>query len=531
MPELAILVHGQRHGLSFQPGPSLRELLDRSAYRVRSACLGHGACGLCRVRLLAGDAGPPQAAEKLQLSEAQLADGLRLACQIRPRTDLTVEIINPAAPSGWRTPPTGLSGTPAGFAADRPPPPGIGPPCGAAVDLGTTHISLAVYDLASGRCLAERWGKNPQGRFGADVVTRLLAAERPEMAQTLAFAARNAIGEAIDDVTRREGLDPRRLGRVTVVGNSAMLALLAARNHGLLLQPAYWTAPVDCAASDSPRWAAAWNIAASAEIELVPPLGGFVGSDLIAGLVASAFTDGPSPALFIDFGTNSEIALWTGETLWVTATAGGPAFESGVGSCGAPAEAGAVFRVSEATGGRLAYRILDDDHARGLCGSGLVDLVACLRRSGQIGPTGKFADGTGAFAFAVGEQEFALTLRDVDALQRAKAAIGAGIAALGATAGVPLGALRRIVVAGLFGRYLDIGNAQAIGLLPPLAADRIELAGNTAAAGAAALLISRQAQAMAERLRRSAKLVNLAHYPDFDDAFIDHLYLRPMQAD
>ena len=99
------------------------------------------------------------------------------------------------------------------------------------------------------------------------------------------------------------------------------------------------------------------------------------------------------------------------------------------------------------------------------------------------------------------------------------------------SAGVPLGALRRIVVAGLFGRYLDIGNAQAIGLLPPLAADRIELAGNTAAAGAAALLISRQAQAMAERLCRSAKLVNLAHYPDFDDAFIDHLYLRPMQAD
>ena len=134
-------------------------------------------------------------------------------------------------------------------------------------------------------------------------------------------------------------------------------------------------------------------------------------------------------------------------------------------------------------------------------------------------------------AFAVGEQEFALTLRDVDALQRAKAAIGAGIAALGATAGVPLGALRRILVAGLFGRYLDIGNAQAIGLLPPLAAVRIELAGNTAAAGAAALLISRQAQAMAERLRRSAKLVNLAHYPDFDGAFIDHLYLRPMQAD
>lgn len=529
MPELDVLVLGKRHCLSFQPGPSLRDILDRSNYRVRSACLGHGACGLCRVRLLAGDGSPRQPAEHLHLSEAELADGIRLACQIHPVTDLTVEIVNPAPLSGWHTPPAGLSGASPAFAADRAPPGGVCHPYGAAVDLGTTHLSLAVYDLLSGHRLAERWGKNPQARFGADVVTRLMAAETPDIAQALAFAARNAIGEAIEDLTLREGLDPRRIGRVTVVGNTAMLTLLAARNHGLLLQPAYWTAAVDCAAADGSSWAAAWGIAGNAEVELMPPLGGFVGSDLIAGLVSSALTDGPAPALFVDFGTNSEIALWTGENLLVTATAGGPAFESGASSCGTPAEAGAVFRVAETPGGKLVYRILDDDHAKGLCGSGLVDLVACLLRAGRIGATGKFADGAKAFAFSVGEQEFALDWRDVDALQRAKAAIGAGIAALCTTSGIPLAGLKRVVVAGLFGRYLDIGNAQAIGLLPPVPGACIELAGNTAAAGAAALLISRQAQRMAEQLRGRAQLVNLARYPGFDDAFLDHLYLRPMR--
>ena len=530
MPRLTILVQGKPHVLSFRPGASLREILDRSDYRVRSACLGHGACGLCQVRLLSGEGGPHQPAEQFQLSASDLTEGKRLACQMRPTTDLTVEILNPQPPSGWRTPPEGLTYAPAGFAADRPPPPGVSHPVGAAVDLGTTHLSIAVHSLASGRRLAERWGKNPQGRFGSDVVTRLMAAQRPEVAEAQAFAARHAIGEAIADVARREGLDCRAFSRVTVVGNTAMLALLANRNHHLLLQPAYWMAPLECTAIDGAAWAQAWGIASQAQIELVLPLGGFVGSDLIAGLVACRLTEGQAPALFIDFGTNSEIALWTGRELWVTATAGGPAFESGAGSCGTPAEAGAVFRVTEAADGGLAFRVLDDDCARGLCGSGLVDLVACLRRNRRLDAKGKFAEGAKSFTFAVGEREFSLGLRDIDALQRAKAAVGAGIAALTAVAGLPLAALQRVVVAGLFGRYLDVANAQAIGLLPAVPASRIELVGNTAAAGATALLLSTQAQTMADRLRQQARLINLAHRPEFEDAFLEHLYLRPTEA-
>lgn len=529
MPLLTVVASGERHRLEFAPGSDLRDILDATNYRVRSACLGLGACGLCRVRILCGDGGAPTDTERAQLDAADLAAGLRLACQCRPAGDMTVEIVSPAAPSEWRTPPSGLLFVAAmSPLCDRTPPEGMRHPLGAAVDLGTSHITVAVFDLVSGQLLSARWGRNPQGRFGADVVTRLLAAENPATAAELAGLARRAIGAAFADIGAREGLDPARIGRVVVVGNTAMTALLADRNHGLLLHPANWTSPIDCVPTDS-GWAADFGVAPGAAIELVRPLGGFVGSDLLAGLVASNFLAGPEPALFVDFGTNSEIVLRAGDQLWATAAAGGPAFEVGAGRCSMPAEAGAIYRVTLDGDGQPVCAVLGDDRARGLCGSGLVDLLACLRRSGTVTATGKFADGSSAYAIPAGGAPLSLTLADIDALQRAKAAIGAGIAVLCGEAGIRPSALRRVVAAGLFGRYLDVANAQAIGLLPAVAADRVELAGNTALAGAAALLLSRRAAGDMARCLSACRLVNLAMVPAFDDAFLEHLYLQPTE--
>lgn len=525
MALLTVILAGERHRLEFAPGPSLRDILDATNYRVRSACLGLGACGLCRVRIVAGEAGAPTAAEGAQLDAAELAGGLRLACQCRPVTDLTVELVSPAAPSAWHTPPAGLlSAAALSRPPDRPAPAGWPHPLGAAVDLGTTHVTVAVFDLISGQLLAARWGRNPQGRFGADVVTRLVAAEHPATAAELAGLARRAIGEAFADIAAREGLDPARIGRIVVVGNTAMTALLANRNHGLLLQPAHWLSPIDCLPREF-DWGA--DLGTAAAVELAPPLGGFVGSDLLAGLVAGDFLTGAEPALFVDFGTNSEIVLRAGGRLWATAAAGGPAFEGGAGRCGMPAEAGAIYRVDFDGDGRPVCAVLGDDRPRGICGSGLVDLVAGLRQRGVITPTGKFADGALAYAVTAGEHPLRLTLADIDALQRAKAAIGAGIAVLCGQAGIRVGALRRVVAAGLFGRYLDVAHAQAIGLLPPVAAECVELAGNTALAGAAALLLSHAAGEQMARCLAACRLINLARIPAFDDAFLEHLYLRP----
>ena len=183
MPLLTVILSGESHRLEFASGSNLRDILEATNYRVRSACLGLGACGLCRVRILSGDGGAPTDAERVQLDAADLAAGLRLACQCRPAGDLTVEIVNPAASSEWHTPPSGLLSVAAmSPTPDRSPPEGVRHPLGAAVDLGTSHITVAVFDLVSGQMLSARWGRNPQGRFGADVVTRLLAAENPATA-------------------------------------------------------------------------------------------------------------------------------------------------------------------------------------------------------------------------------------------------------------------------------------------------------------------------------------------------------------
>ncbi|MBU1979637.1 MAG: DUF4445 domain-containing protein, partial [Gammaproteobacteria bacterium] len=449
-----------------------------------------------------------------------------------PRHDMKIEILNPAPPSNWKSSQDAallhILHEPA--VEGRWLPPEINHPCGVAVDLGTTHMCLSLFDLAKGRWLADRWGRNPQQNFGADVITRLAAAaESPGAAREIGRLAVAAIGEALLDIATRDGFDLRRIVNVTVVGNTAMLALLSSRNFELLLQPDYWTRPVVCTPLETSGWVAEWGINPAAEVDVVAPLAGFVGSDLLAGLVSTRFTEGAAPALFIDFGTNSEIALWSGEALWVTASAGGPAFESSGISCGAPAEAGAVFRVRLDEAGCVACQIIGDDRAKGVCGSGLVDLVAYLLDSGRLTSAGKFAGGETNYTFSAGGTELTLTKADVDLLQRAKAAIGVGIRALCGQAGVGMKDLQRVYVGGAFGRYLDVGSAQAIGLLPLVPPETVELAGNTALAGCCDIMLSSLAAERLNQLRSRARLVNLAHYPDFEQVFFENLYLQPLR--
>lgn len=533
MPTLILCVDGTTHHISFETGVSVRDILDVTDFRVRSGCRGVGACGLCRVCVSDGDMPAPTQSEHLHLTPAQLSEGVRLACQIRPRHDLQIEILNPAPPSNWKSSrETALQHTSRKATEEgRWLPPGISHPCGMAVDLGTTHLCVSLFDLTKGHWLADRWGRNPQQNFGADVVSRLAAASESSIAAgEMSRQAVAAIGEALLDMATREGLDPHRIVNVTLVGNTAMLALLAGHNFGLLLQPEYWTRPIDCAPLDTSGWVAAWEINPAAEVDVVAPLAGFVGSDLLAGLVSTRFTEGVAPALFIDFGTNSEIALWSDGVLWVTASAGGPAFESNGISCGVSAEAGAVFRVTPDAAGGVTCQIIGDDHAKGLCGSGLVDLVACLLESGRLKSTGKFAGGETTYAFTVGTSELSLTKSDVDVIQRAKAAVGVGIQALCSHAGLRAKDLRRVCVGGAFGRYLNVVNAQAIGLLPPVPPEMVELAGNTALAGCCDVMLSSVAAEQLDRLRRGARLVNLAHYAGFDREFFENLYLQPLRS-
>lgn len=531
MPKLTVISDDNISEIPFSHGPSVRELLDASGLRVRSGCRGNGACGLCLVRIEAGTAHNPTKNECLILSPEQLEGNTRLACQLIPENDLCVRIINPVSKSSWRDlTPGHLPGTPSHFH------PVTGKqstetPYGLAVDVGTTHISLSLWDLKHGHRLSGRIGLNPQSCYGSDVVTRLMAAgESPDNARRIARMPLEAVSEALLDICSRDGLSPREVIHVILVGNSSMLALLTETDSQRLLQPRFWTRPIDCRLDDPQTWVSVLGIHPQATVEVVSPFAGFVGSDLLAGVLATRLADQPG-GLLIDFGTNSEMALWDGNTLWVTSAAGGPAFEGGGIQCGMPAEPGAIYRVDrQQDSTELHFQVIGGGEAQGLCGSGLVDLIAFLRSTGDLTRTGKFAMPHSNDGFVVQRKSptIRLTNGDVDMFQRAKAALGVGIKTLLTRVQMSAAELSRICVCGAFGRHLNIRNAQIIGLLPDVPPERIELCGNTALAGCERLLLSPTSAKDLSSLRKRAAIINLSQVSDFETLFLENLYLQPL---
>jgi uncharacterized 2Fe-2S/4Fe-4S cluster protein (DUF4445 family) len=527
MPQLTVITNDIARSLSFNKGDSLRDLLLGAGLRVRSGCLGNGACGLCLVQVEAGSAGEPTKVERISLTPEQLSENVRLACQLMPEGDLRVRIIDSASASHWRDlapgPLTPADTGPSASASTE-------TAYGLAVDLGTTHISLSLWDLNLGSRLAGRTGLNPQAVFGQDVVTRLIAAgESADSASNIARMPLDALYEGLLDICSREGYGLRDVVRAVIVGNTAMLALLTESDPGRLLLPDSWTQPFDLNPDSAKAWAEAIGLSPQAEVEVVSPLAGFVGSDLLAGVVATRLTDQPG-SLLIDFGTNSEMALWDGGTLWVTSAAGGPAFESSGMQCGMPAEPGAIYRVDRQGESGMHLEVIGGGEAKGLCGSGLVDLIALLCAAGELKPTGRFDSGDG-FAVQKEGPAIRLTKADVDMFQRAKAAIGVGIKTLLGKAHIGAASLRRVCVCGVFGARLNTRNARKIGLLPDIPDERIELCGNTALAGCESLLLLAAKEEELARLRERTAIVNLSHIPDFEELFLESLYLQPMKVD
>jgi uncharacterized 2Fe-2S/4Fe-4S cluster protein (DUF4445 family) len=402
---------------------------------------------------------------------------------------------------------------------------------GLAIDIGTTHIRLTLWQLNPNRRLAGRTGINPQIAHGADVLTRLMVADHsPKLARQLSALIVHSINEALVGMAEETGIPNNQIGSVAIVGNTAMLALLSGKNHQRLMDPQQWTGIIDYQPENTDFLREAWHLADNAEISFLPPMGGFVGSDLLAGIIATGLMDGPPGSLLIDFGTNSEMALWDGKLLRITSTAGGPAFEgSGIG-CGMPAETGAIYRVADTSTDHFDLFVVGEGNPQGICGSGLVDVMACLRRMGNLDKVGRLknVDKTG-IVLAQAEHSVTLNASDIDVFQRAKAAIGAGVVWLCHEAGVRPDELQRVCVCGAFGRLLDVANAQEIGLLPPVSRGCIELNANTALAGCEMLLLAADSMERLSSIQSRAQVFNLAEDMIFESLFIQNLYVQPIQ--
>jgi uncharacterized 2Fe-2S/4Fe-4S cluster protein (DUF4445 family) len=509
--------------VAFTPGVTLRDILNSSSLRVRSACAGIGACGLCRVRIDTGQVGSPTQAEFVHLGEDAIADGVRLACQIAPETSLDVTVLSPARPSPWRSPIFGpyRPNYPIPVEAVQ-----TDMRLGVAVDLGTTNVTVGICDLASGRRIAVRTGLNPQAGLCSDVIGRLhVAAGSSWQRRQMQTLAEQAIRDALRDLLRGEGLPSPAVTRVRVVGNTAMLTLLSGADPRPMLEPKQWCQLLPGGRFLHPDLARLLELDPGTDIALIPALGGFVGSDLILGVVHTRMLEQAPPTALIDFGTNSEIGLWDGEHLWVTAAAGGPAFE-GVGiGCGMAAEAGAIHRLFRSGDGVWQAESLEDSAVAGICGSGLIDLLAHLIAGNEVDERGR--PRTHPLEVNLMGRRFSVAKADIDMLQRAKAAIAAGLETLTRCAGISLQEIRGVHVAGAFGLHLDLLNAISIGLLPEIPIERFHLAGNTALSGAFDIMLSSMAEKALRVARDKTQLINLSMEPDFDDLFVDRLFLRP----
>lgn len=508
---------------------SVREALDATTLRVRAACGGTGSCGACTVRLLGGATTAPTLAEYQKLTAEDRADGLRLACQLRLTGDAEILLEHPAPPSVWKSIVTEDLLTIDACLPDL-----QEHIYGVAVDLGTTHIRVSLWDRKNGRRIATRRGANPQAEFGADVLNRLTAARSPGHARALADLARKAVVDAVHDMLARDvgEVTPMlaEIGHVVIAGNTAMLALLTGRGGEALLDPENWQGAIDCQPDESADWRAGWHMP-HARIEVLPPVAGFVGSDLLADLVACDLVDGPAGALLIDVGTNTEIALWDGATIHVTSVPGGPAFESGGVGFGMPAEPGAICAVRRA-GDSLALDVIGGGEARGFCGSGLLDAVAVLLEGGILKPSGRFSTPCGAAGYRLdpANPRTAITGNAVDAFQRAKAATAAAIAVLLAEANLGPEHIRRLVVCGAFGRHLDLGHARRTGLLPNLLAAVATLLADATLGGCETLLLTPESETRIAKLTGILRLVNVTLVIWYEDRYITELRLRESVA-
>jgi len=490
--------------LRAEAGTPLRDLLFEQG--VEFPCGGQGRCRGCRVRVLEG-AAEVNPAQRERLSPDEIANGWRLACQCVVTSDLVIELRQ------WDAAIL-VDDTPFAFLPRE----GLG----VAVDLGTTTLVAQLLDLRAGRVLAVRTALNAQARQGADVMSRVQFATAPGGQRQLEVLIRSQIGKLIVQLLSAANRSGSEVRDVVLVGNTVMHHLFCGFTVEPLAQFPFESERTGLAVFQAGELG--WDFSADSRVRFLPCLGGFVGSDVLAGILATKLGDGEGLTGLIDLGTNGEIVIGTRAKMLCASTAAGPAFEGARISMGMRASTGAISEVTQDQGG-VKCHVLGNASPSGLCGSGLVDAVAVGLERGVIDPSGRLANGRNPWVLC---PPVSLTQNDVRELQLAKAAIAAGVRVLlerwGATS------LTRLYLAGAFGNYINRASAHRIGLLsfPP---DSVEAAGNTALLGAKLALFSLDGEDGAYGdLRRRVEHVALNADPSFQDVFVEELAFPTVAA-
>ena len=310
----------------------------------------------------------------------------------------------------------------------------------------------------------------------------------------------------------KAGISPEEITVCAVVGNTAMHHLLLGIHPASLVTPPYMPTVYEAMELDANQW-----LPASGKIRMLPNIAGFVGGDTVGCMVSTRFDQQQDLTLLIDIGTNGEMVLGNTQRRITCSTAAGPAFEGAKISCGMRGAPGAVDHVT-LENGEIHYHVIGDAEPIGLCGSGLLDLVAVLLETGDIDESGRLEGKTYHLCPNVD-----LTQKDVREVQLAKAAIRTGIELLAKTFGASIDQIQKVYLAGAFGNYLTPASACRIGMIPPVLVDRIVPIGNAAGEGSKLCALSRKEYAYSQKLAKETEFLELASLPQFQDQFVDAL--------
>ncbi len=562
-----------------------------------SICGGGGACGRCKVQLISGKVSELSSTEEKLLTTEEVRLGYRLACKTNPLSDVTIYVPSTSLTSPQRTQVEGIKVEVApdpvivSASVELIPPTldsvrsdvkslittllesrveiedidypvmkslpdvlrrnnwrvkvairkgeivAVGNPfiqwLGLAVDIGTTKIAGYLVDLSTGEVLASKGVMNPQISYGEDLISRIVAAGKPEGGRDkLQAILVDGLNKMVKELCEETGHTADEIVEAVVVCNTVIHHLfLGLPVNQLGVSP--YTPVIDTAVEIKAR-EIGLKISAGGFVHLLPNIAGYVGGDHVAMLLAIKMDQADETTLAIDIGTNTEICLNFRGKMTSVSCASGPAFEGAHITHGMRAAPGAIEYV-RFENGKVEVQTIGGVPPAGICGSGLLDVVAQLRLNGIIDAQGRLGDHplvrdngrTKEFLLADRPGSYPITVSQMDVreLQLAKAAIRVGILALVENAGIEEKDIQKVVIAGAFGTFIDVKSAIIIGMLPDLPLDRFQQVGNAAGTGSRMALISQKERTKAGELSEKIGYIELARIQDFSKTFAKATYL------
>lgn len=505
---------------------NLLEMLQEKNEYISAPCNGNGICGKCIVRYKSG-ATEPTKQDREFLSEKQLEQGYRLACQSYPTEEYKVEIPELEETievlSQWENQRTEeiLKNTAEGTAEKT-----ENALYGICIDIGTTTLAALLVNLETEADCQTAVSVNHQRAYGSDVLSRISASNSGKKWE-IQRCIRQDLQKLIRELLQKEKITEQQIQRIVIAGNTTMCHLLRGFSCETLGVAPFL--PVDLSWMEGSAADFLGMKELDTKVVILPGISAFVGADIMAGIAKMNMHRSEGYHLLLDIGTNGEMVLGNCRHMYVTSTSAGPAFEGGNISCGMASIPGVISHVFMEETGKAGFQVIGEtdgenkkQQAIGICGTGMINLVYELREHQMIDEHGTYSDLYFDTGYELAEK-VKFTQNDIRELQMAKAAIRAGVDILVKKAGITFDEVDNCYLAGGFGTKIDIKKAAGIGLIPKELEMKTVPVGNTVLAGTKEVLLGRISKDELEKIQTMADVINLAEENDFEELYLSYM--------